>query len=151
LANDRVQRQAVVFDHTLQFPPDPDPESHGHVETTLPGGLRFTLDTEESILSFDPDWLPPAGGHRMAVAFLCESPPEVDCVYRELIEAALRVTENPGMHAGASATPRRRIPTATTSSSSRHSNADSCPAIRGTIRLGTSQLAHEPPGFATGP
>lgn len=32
----------------LQFPEDPDPEGHGHVETTLPGGLRFTLDAEES-------------------------------------------------------------------------------------------------------
>src|SRR5918994_740197 len=29
----------------LQFPRDPDPEGHGHLETTLPGGLRFTLDT----------------------------------------------------------------------------------------------------------
>ena len=44
----------------------------------LPGGLRFTLDTEESIRSFSPDWVPPAGGHRVAVAFRCESPEEVD-------------------------------------------------------------------------
>ena len=71
----------------LQFPRDPDPEGHGHVETTLPGGLRFTLDTEESIRSFDRDWSPPSGGHRMAVAFLCESPTDVDRVYRELVDA----------------------------------------------------------------
>jgi uncharacterized glyoxalase superfamily protein PhnB len=71
----------------LQFPRDPDREGHGHVEATLPGGLRFTLDTEESIRSFDPDWSPPSGGHRVTVAFFCESPTDVDRVYRELIDA----------------------------------------------------------------
>jgi uncharacterized glyoxalase superfamily protein PhnB len=71
----------------LQFPRDPDREGHGHVEAMLPGGLRFTLDTEESIRSFDPDWSPPSGGHRVTVAFFCESPTDVDRVYRELIDA----------------------------------------------------------------
>ncbi len=70
----------------LQFPEDPDPEGHGHVETILPGGLRFTLDAEESIRSFDPDWSPPRGGHRMAIAFRCESPRDVDRVYVDLID-----------------------------------------------------------------
>src|SRR5215216_2806635 len=73
----------------LEFPDDPDPQGHGHVETTLPGGLRFTLDAEESIRSFDPDWLPPSGGHRMAIAFLCESSGDVDRVYRELVDAGV--------------------------------------------------------------
>jgi catechol 2,3-dioxygenase-like lactoylglutathione lyase family enzyme len=36
----------------LQFPVDPDPMGHGHVEASLPGELRFTLDTEESIDAF---------------------------------------------------------------------------------------------------
>jgi catechol 2,3-dioxygenase-like lactoylglutathione lyase family enzyme len=71
----------------LRFPEDPDPEGHGHVETTLPGGLRFTLDTQDSIRSFDPGWSPPSGGHRMAVAFRCDSPKEVDRVYHELLGA----------------------------------------------------------------
>jgi catechol 2,3-dioxygenase-like lactoylglutathione lyase family enzyme len=71
----------------LRFAEDPDPIGHGHVETALPGGLRFTLDTEQAIRSFDPDWLPPSGGHRVAIAFLCESPADVDRVYRELTEA----------------------------------------------------------------
>jgi uncharacterized glyoxalase superfamily protein PhnB len=71
----------------LQFPEDPDPMGHGHVEALLPGGLRFTLDTEESIQSFDPAWAPPSGGHRVAVAFRCESPEDVDRLYRELTAA----------------------------------------------------------------
>jgi uncharacterized glyoxalase superfamily protein PhnB len=71
----------------LQFPEKPDAEGHGHAETSLPGGLRFTLDTEESIRSFDSDWTPPSGGHRMAIAFRCESPADVDRVYRELLKS----------------------------------------------------------------
>jgi len=71
----------------LQFPEKPDAEGHGHAETTLPGGLRFTLDTEESIRSFDPDWTPPSGGRRLAIAFRCESPADVDRVYRELLKS----------------------------------------------------------------
>jgi uncharacterized glyoxalase superfamily protein PhnB len=79
----------------LQFPADPDPEGHGHVETTLPEGLRFTLDTEDTIRSFDPDWSPPSGGHRMAVAFLCDSPEDVDRVYRELVDAGAESHKEP--------------------------------------------------------
>jgi uncharacterized glyoxalase superfamily protein PhnB len=45
------------------------------------------LDTEETVRSFAPDWSPPSGGHRMAPAFLCESPADVDRVHDELVEA----------------------------------------------------------------
>lgn len=74
----------------VHFPEDPDSMGHGHVEAPLPGGLRFTLDTEESIRSIDPDWKPPSGGHRVAVAFRCESPVEVDRIYGELTDAGAR-------------------------------------------------------------
>lgn len=71
----------------LQFPEELDPMGHGHVEAPLPGGLRFTLDTEESIRSFDPAWSPPTEGHRITVAFQCESPEEVDRLYQEVARA----------------------------------------------------------------
>jgi catechol 2,3-dioxygenase-like lactoylglutathione lyase family enzyme len=71
----------------LEFPENPDPEGHGHVEASLPGGLRFMFDTEETIRSFDPEWSPPVSGHRIAFAFLCDSPEDVDAVYRDLIDA----------------------------------------------------------------
>ncbi|HXV03823.1 MAG TPA: VOC family protein [Gaiellaceae bacterium] len=67
----------------LEFPGD----AEGHVEATLPGGLRFMLDTEETIRSFDPDWKPPSGGHRVALAFRCDSPAEVDETYQRLLGA----------------------------------------------------------------
>ena len=69
----------------LRFADHPDPMGHGHVETQLPGGLRFTLDAEESVKSFDPGWSPPTAGHRVAIAFRCESSQDVDARYRELV------------------------------------------------------------------
>lgn len=71
----------------LQFPENPDAPGHGHVEASLPGGLRFTLDSAESIRSFDPTWTPPSGGHSVSIAFQCESPDEVDRVYQTLTDA----------------------------------------------------------------
>jgi uncharacterized glyoxalase superfamily protein PhnB len=60
---------------------------HGHVEASGPGGLRVMLDTEEAVKSFEPDWSPPDGGQRMALAFLLDSPEEVDALYEELTGA----------------------------------------------------------------
>ncbi|HEY3110324.1 MAG TPA: VOC family protein [Chloroflexota bacterium] len=67
----------------LELPPEADREPH--VEATLPGGLRLAWDTVETIHSFDPEWAPPSGGHRMALAFRLDSPAEVDRAYDELI------------------------------------------------------------------
>jgi uncharacterized glyoxalase superfamily protein PhnB len=71
----------------LEFPDDAEAIGHGHLESRLPGGTRFMLDTEAGIRSFDPDWTPPVGGHRIALAFECESPEEVDRLYAELSRA----------------------------------------------------------------
>jgi catechol 2,3-dioxygenase-like lactoylglutathione lyase family enzyme len=79
----------------LKFPEDVDPEGHGHVEATLENGLRFMLDTAAGIREFDPGWTAPSGGHRMAVAFLCESPGDVDRVFRDLVAAGGRPHKEP--------------------------------------------------------
>jgi uncharacterized glyoxalase superfamily protein PhnB len=68
----------------LEFPDGA--ESEGHVEAAV-AGIRVMLDTEETIRSFDPDWQPPSGGHRIAMAFRCDSPAEVDETYEELLGA----------------------------------------------------------------
>ncbi|MFJ6571118.1 VOC family protein [Streptomyces sp. NPDC091292] len=57
-----------------------------HVEATLPGGVRFALDTEETVRSFHPDWRPVTGG-RMSLAFVCDGPEDVDRTYDALVAA----------------------------------------------------------------
>lgn len=69
----------------LDLPAAADAEPH--VEVTLPGGLRLAWDNEDTIKSFDPSWTAPANGHRMNLAFLCDSPADVDKLYGELTEA----------------------------------------------------------------
>jgi uncharacterized glyoxalase superfamily protein PhnB len=81
--------RAVAFYRLLglEFPEELDPSGHGHVEASMPGGIRFMLDTEESIRSFAPDWTPPSGDQRTVLAFLCDSPADVDRLYEELVAA----------------------------------------------------------------
>lgn len=70
----------------LEIPEDPDPDGHGHVETTLPGGMRIAWDTYDVVKSFDPEWSEPTGS-RMSLAFRVDSPAEVDELYAELVAA----------------------------------------------------------------
>ena len=68
----------------LEFAGDAD---EVHAEATGPGGIRVMLDTEASVMSFS-DWQPPmGGGPRTALAFLCDSPADVDLIYQKLTEA----------------------------------------------------------------
>ena len=69
----------------LEFPEGSEDE--GHVEAQLPGGLRYMLDTESVVKTFDPEWSRPSCGHAVGGAFKCDSPEEVDRVYGELLEA----------------------------------------------------------------
>ena len=68
----------------MEIPAEMD--SEGHVEITLPGGLRLAWDTLEVVLSFVDSWEEPVG-HRMGIAFLCDSPAEVDALYEEVVAA----------------------------------------------------------------
>jgi len=67
----------------LDLPADADEQPH--VDAALPGGLRLAWDTVETIRSFDPEWQPPTGGHRVALSFRYASPAEVDAAYAELV------------------------------------------------------------------
>jgi catechol 2,3-dioxygenase-like lactoylglutathione lyase family enzyme len=70
----------------LEFPDGAENSPHGHAEAEIEGGVRYMLDTEETVRSFDPEWQRPGGGYAHGGAFRCESPEEVDRVYRELLE-----------------------------------------------------------------
>lgn len=62
-------------------------EREPHVEVVLPGGLRLAWDTDEIARATYPDWAPARGGGRIALAFRCEDPADVDRQYAELTEA----------------------------------------------------------------
>jgi catechol 2,3-dioxygenase-like lactoylglutathione lyase family enzyme len=70
----------------LDIPADADKEPHVDVEVA--GGLRMAFDTEDTIKSFDPKWQRPTEtGHRVALAFACKDPGEVDSAYADLTGA----------------------------------------------------------------
>ena len=77
--------RSLAFYRRLGFDIPPEADGEPHVETTLPGGLRLAWDTVETIRSFDPEWAEPSGGARVGLAFLCDTPGEVDAAYETLI------------------------------------------------------------------
>jgi catechol 2,3-dioxygenase-like lactoylglutathione lyase family enzyme len=75
----------------LEFPDDAD---GGHVEATLPSGLRLMLDSEETIKSFAPEWTRETG-NQLALAFECASPAEVDELYARVRDAGFQAEKDP--------------------------------------------------------
>ncbi len=76
----------------LDFPADAAGE--GHAEAELGGGLRLMLDTIEVVKSFS-EWEPASGGHRIGLAFRCQSPSTVDETYAEIVRAGYRSSVEP--------------------------------------------------------
>jgi catechol 2,3-dioxygenase-like lactoylglutathione lyase family enzyme len=70
-------------------------ENEPHVDFALPGGMRLAWDTADLIKSIDPEWTPPNGGHRVALAFQCDSPADVDAAYAELVAAGCHGHKEP--------------------------------------------------------
>jgi len=64
----------------------PETPNEGHVDTFLPNGVRFMLDSEEIVKSFRPDWAR-ATGNQHSLAFECAGPEEVDATYARAVEA----------------------------------------------------------------
>jgi catechol 2,3-dioxygenase-like lactoylglutathione lyase family enzyme len=81
--------RALAFYRLLGLEIAPEAESEAHVETRTESGLRVAWDTVELIKSIDPEWVEPVG-HRMGLAFLCDSAVEVDALYRQVTEAGYR-------------------------------------------------------------
>jgi catechol 2,3-dioxygenase-like lactoylglutathione lyase family enzyme len=77
----------------LDIPAEADNEPH--VEVTLPGGLRLAWDPVDTIRSFDPSWTPPQGPPRVALAFACDDPADVDRVYADLVAAGYEGHKEP--------------------------------------------------------
>jgi catechol 2,3-dioxygenase-like lactoylglutathione lyase family enzyme len=75
----------------LDVPETPD---EGHVDTFLPNGVRFMLDTEEMLLSFRPDWTRESG-NQLGIAVECDSPAEVDEIYERMTSAGFDSEKEP--------------------------------------------------------
>ena len=73
------------------------PESSGgepYVEITLPGGIRMSWNALSMIKEIDPGWEEPAG-HRIGLAYLCDSPADVDAVHARLVRAGYQSHKEP--------------------------------------------------------
>jgi catechol 2,3-dioxygenase-like lactoylglutathione lyase family enzyme len=72
----------------------PETPEEGHIDTFLPNGVRFMLDTEDVVRSFRPDWARERG-NQLALAFECASPSEVDETYARVVEAGFHGEKEP--------------------------------------------------------
>jgi catechol 2,3-dioxygenase-like lactoylglutathione lyase family enzyme len=72
----------------------PETPGEGHVDTFLPNGVRFMLDTENVVRSFRPDWSRETG-NQLALAFDCESPADVDETYGRAVGAGFHGEKEP--------------------------------------------------------
>jgi catechol 2,3-dioxygenase-like lactoylglutathione lyase family enzyme len=78
----------LAFYRQLGLDVPAEADSQPHVDVELGGGLHLAFDTEDTIRSIDPKWsAPAAGSHRVALAFACDSPAEVDAAWKELTGA----------------------------------------------------------------
>jgi catechol 2,3-dioxygenase-like lactoylglutathione lyase family enzyme len=76
----------------VAVPTEYDPN---HVQAPLSGDVMLAWDPISTIRSFDPQWQPPTGSHRVALAFRCENPAEVDDVYADLVKAGAEGHKEP--------------------------------------------------------
>jgi uncharacterized glyoxalase superfamily protein PhnB len=75
----------------LDVPETPD---EGHVDTFLPNGVRFMLDSEETMRSFMDGWQRETG-NQVGIAFECDSPAEVDEISARGTEAGFHGDKEP--------------------------------------------------------
>jgi len=72
----------------------PETPNEGHVDTFLPNGVRFMLDSEETMQSFMDGWSRETG-NQVGIAFECASPAEVDEIYTRVTEAGFHGEKEP--------------------------------------------------------
>ncbi len=72
----------------------PEKPDEGHLDTFLPNGVRFMLDSEETVRSFRPDWKRETG-NQVALAFECGGGDEVDELYARVVAAGFEGEKEP--------------------------------------------------------
>ena len=86
---------SLAFYRRLGFDIAVEADTEAHVELVLASGLRLAWDTHETIRSFDDSWTLPSGGHRIALAFACDTAQEVDSTYESLTNAGYKGHRSP--------------------------------------------------------
>jgi catechol 2,3-dioxygenase-like lactoylglutathione lyase family enzyme len=87
-------RAALRFYRSLGLQIPEGVEGEPHVEVKTPNGYRIAWDTEEMIRDLYPEWIAPRG-QRITIAFLCESPGEVDRVFHRLVSEGSPAVREP--------------------------------------------------------
>ena len=85
---------SLAFYRRLGFDIPSEADGEEHVESSA-AGLRIAWDTVDVIRSFDSTWVPPVGGHSIGLAFLCDSPSEVDQLFTSLNADGYRSHKEP--------------------------------------------------------
>jgi uncharacterized glyoxalase superfamily protein PhnB len=62
-------------------------ESEPFAEVITPNGYRISWNSLEMIKGIYPDWVEEPIGQRISLAFKCDSPAEVDALYRRIVES----------------------------------------------------------------
>ena len=143
---DRACRPGAV-DRVLPAPRRRLPRGReGHIEATLPSGVRFMLDAEEVVTSFRPDWTREVGQPARARLRVREPGRGGRTLRARDAKPDSRPRRSRGTRSGVSATRSCGIPTACRSTSSRRSALD----VAGSRRLrrggrarGLRQLAQD--------
>ncbi len=77
---------ALSFYRLLGLGIDDDQNGEPYVEVTTPNGYRLSWNTVSMVKEIDSDWQEPTG-HRITLAFKCDSPAEVDITYAAIVAA----------------------------------------------------------------
>jgi len=86
-------KQTLDFYRLLGFDIPESSNEEPHVEVTQ-GGVRLAFDTQTMIKDIYGGWEEPVG-HRIELAFLCDSPASVDKLYRKIVDRGYDVHREP--------------------------------------------------------
>lgn len=76
----------------LEIPDGQDEEPFVEIKTS--NGYRISWNTEAMVQGIDEGWVKPVG-QRIGLAFLCDTPAEVDATYQRLVDAGYNGHKEP--------------------------------------------------------
>jgi catechol 2,3-dioxygenase-like lactoylglutathione lyase family enzyme len=86
--------RSLAFHRQLGLDVPAQADNQPHAELTLAGGIRVAWDTLEEVRSFDPEFRKPDGSG-IGLAFLLDTPADVDATYDRLVAAGYHGPQGP--------------------------------------------------------